>query len=381
MAKKKSSDDDQIDTGTPLPVNDSRLLRAPAETMYAEEIAALIKEDRFERPPGWQMSAKAVLTYICGGTCGKLEITPKYIGHQRLVEIAIATLVTDRSLLLIGEPGTAKSWLSEHLAAAINGDSTKVVQGTAGTTEEQIRYTWNYAMLIAHGPSPEALIKSPIFRAMETGSLARFEEVTRCASEVQDAMISLLSEKRLSIPELATEVPAAKGFSVIATANTRDRGVNDMSAALKRRFNIIVLPTPNTLETEMDIVRKRVGELAVNLELKAELPAADAIEKVVTIFRELRLGQTLDGKNKLKTPSGVLSTAEAISVLANSMALAGNFGSGEVTAHDLAAGLQGSVVKDEAKDRAIWTEYLTNVMKKRGAEWRALFTSCSEHNS
>jgi MoxR-like ATPase len=255
------------------------------------------------------------------------------------------------------------------------------VQGTAGTTEEQIRYTWNYAMLIAHGPSPEALIKSPIFRAMESGTLARFEEITRCASEVQDAMISLLSEKRLSVPELASEVAAQKGFSIIATANTRDRGVNDMSAALKRRFNIVVLPTPKTLEIEIDIVRKRVRELATSLELRSEIPADEAVEKVVTIFRELRTGQTLDGKNKLKTPSGVLSTAEAISVLANSMALAGNFGSGEVTAHDLAAGLQGSVVKDEEKDRAIWQEYLSNVLKKRGAEWRSLFAACAEHNS
>ena len=283
-------------------------------------------------------------------------------------------------LLLIGEPGTAKSWLSEHLAAAINGDSTKVVQGTAGTTEEQIRYTWNYAMLIAHGPSPEALIKSPIFRAMESGTLARFEEITRCAAEVQDAMISLLSEKRLSVPELATEVPAQKGFSVIATANTRDRGVNDLSAALKRRFNIIILPTPQTLEMEIDIVRKRVRELASSLELRVDLPADEAIEKVVTIFRELRTGQTLDGKNKLKSPSGVLSTAEAISVLANSMALAGSFGSGSVTPHDMAAGLHGAVVRDEEKDRGVWQEYLANVLKKRGAEWRPLYTACCEHN-
>jgi MoxR-like ATPase len=357
------------------------MLRAPAEMLYAQELEALIAENKHERPPGWKMSPRAVHTYICGGKAGKLDITPKYIGHSRLVEIAISTLVTDRALLLLGEPGTAKSWLSEHLSAAINGDSTKVVQGTAGTTEEQIRYTWNYAMLIAHGPSQEALIKSPIFRAMEAGSLARFEEITRCASEVQDALISLLSEKRISVPELATEVPAQKGFSIIATANTRDRGVNDMSAALKRRFNIIVLPTPQTLETEMDIVRKRVRELAASLELRAEVPADEAIERVVTIFRELRTGQTLDGKNKLKTPSGVLSTAEAISVLANSMALAGSFGSGEVTAHDLAAGLQGSIVKDEEKDRGIWQEYLSNVLKKRGAEWRPLFTACSEHNA
>src|SRR5437660_11828337 len=125
---------------------------------------------------------------------------------------------------------------------------------------------------------------------MESGSLARFEEITRCASEVQDALISLLSEKRLAVPELMTEVPAAKGFSVIATANTRDRGVNDMSAALKRRFNMIILPTPSTLETEIQIVRKRVSELAVHLELKAKIPADDAIEQVVTVFRELRSG-------------------------------------------------------------------------------------------
>ncbi len=375
MAKKKP------DTTEATAANGGGMHRAPAETLYAEELEQLAKEDKYPRPPGWKMSPRAVATYITGGKAGSMTVTPKYIGHRRLVEIAISTLVTDRSLLLLGEPGTAKSWLSEHLSAAINGDSTKVVQGTAGTTEEQIRYTWNYAMLIARGPSHDALIKSPVFRAMESGTLARFEEITRCAAEVQDALISLLSEKRISVPELATEVPAVKGFSVIATANTRDRGVNDMSAALKRRFNMVVLPTPNTLETEVEIVRKRVRELGTNLELKAAPPAEDAVTQVVTIFRELRAGQTLDGKNKLKVPSGVLSTAEAISVLANGMALAGNFGTGEVTAHDLAAGLQGAIVKDEEKDKIVWQEYLSNVLKKRGAEWRPLFTACSEHNS
>lgn len=378
MGKKREADTVTETAGEKSSMGE--MLRVPAEMQFSSEINALIAADKYEKPPGWRMSPRAVLTYICGGTVGGVTISPKYIGHQRLVEIAIATLVTDRSLLLLGEPGTAKSWLSEHLTAAINGDSTKVVQGTAGTTEEQVRYTWNYAMLIAHGPSPEALIRSPVFRAMESGSLARFEEITRCASEVQDAMISLLSEKRISVPELETEVPAVKGFAVIATANTRDRGVNDMSAALKRRFNIVVLPSPATIESEIDIVRRRVRDLASHLELKAKVPADEAIEKVVTIFRELRTGQTLDGKAKLKTPSGVLSTAEAISVLANSMALAGSFGNGDVSANDLAAGLQGAVVKDEEKDRVTWQEYLTNVLKKRGAEWRPLFTACSELN-
>ena len=235
-------------------------------------------------------------------------------------------------------------------------------------------------MLIAEGPTKEALIPSPIYRAMEDGAIARVEEISRCASEVQDALISLLSEKRLSVPELNLEIPAKKGFSIIATANTRDKGVNEMSAALKRRFNIVVLPSPNSLEAEIDIVRTRVEQLASNLDLNAKLPEDEVIEKVCTVFRELRQGLTLDGKQKIKTTTNVLSTAEAISLLANSMALAGSFGDGEISDYDLAAGLQGAIVKEDSKDGQIWTEYLENIMKKRGSEWLNLYKECKELN-
>lgn len=352
------------------------LLRLPAEQLFQKEIDALIAAEKNPIPTGWRMSPQSVKTYICGGKAGKTGITPKYIGHERLVEIAISTLVTDRALLLIGEPGTAKSWLSEHLTAAINGDSTKVIQGTAGTTEEQIKYSWNYAMLIAQGPSPAAMLKSPVFNAMETGTIARVEEISRCASEVQDALISILSEKRISVPELSMEVAAKKGFSVIATANTRDKGVNEMSAALKRRFNIVVLPAPANLDSEMEIVRTRVTQLSENLDLNAKQPADEVVEKVCTIFRELRSGETLDRSQKVKGTSGVLSTAEAISLLCNSMALAGSFGNGTITNEDLAAALQGAVIKDEEKDQVAWKEYLENVMKKRGSGWLGLYKAC-----
>ena len=329
--------------------------RLPAEQLYQEEIDALIANEKDPVPTGWKMSPKSVLKYIVGGKAGKKVITPKYIGNDRLVEICIATLVTDRALLLIGDPGTAKSWLSEHLCAAINGDSTKVIQGTAGTTEEQINYSWNYAMLISQGPSEQALIKSPVYRAMESGTIARLEEISRCASEVQDALISILSEKRISVPELSNELPAKKGFSVIATANTRDKGVNEMSAALRRRFNIVVLPAPSDMQTEIEIVKTRVEQLAGSLDIQAELPSDKVIENIITIFRELRDGQTLDGTQKLKQTSGVLSTAEAISLLA--------------------------IVKDEAKDADIWKEYLENVMKGRGEEYRGLYKKCKELNA
>ncbi len=353
-------------------------LREPAEKIFADELAALAKADKHEKPAQWKLSPRAVETYILGGTVGSLTITPKYIGAPRLVQIAIATLATDRALLLLGEPGTAKSWLSEHLCAAICGDSQVLVQGTAGTTEEVLRYSWNYALLLAEGPSEKALVTSPVYRAMEQGKIVRFEEITRTPSEVQDALITLLSEKVLSVPELGTQVQAQRGFNMIGTANTRDRGVNDMSAALKRRFNIVILPVPADLETEVAIVDKRVREIGTSLQLPAAPPAKEAVRRVVQVFQELRNGKTTDGKQKIKSPSGVLSTAEAISVLGNAMSLAGHFGNGKVTDRDTAAGVLGAVVKEDQKDEAVFVEYLENVLKKRGADWAEFYKACKE---
>jgi MoxR-like ATPase len=237
------------------------VLRQHAEQQYAEELAELSKQDTRQRPPNWKLSPWAVKTYLMGGKLENgFEISPKYIGNGRLIEIAVATLATDRALLLYGVPGTAKSWVSEHLAAAVTGDSTLLIQGTAGTDESAIRYGWNYARLLAEGPSPKALVVSPMMTAMQEGKVARIEELTRIPSEVQDTLITLLSEKTLPIPELSMEVQARKGFNVIGTANNRDKGVNELSSALMRRFNTVILPLPDSLNEEVQIVERRVAE-------------------------------------------------------------------------------------------------------------------------
>src|SRR5881394_432304 len=221
------------------------VLRPHAEQEHQAELAALAAADDRPRPPGWRMSPWAVTVYLLGGAAPDgTVIMPKYIGSRRLIEVAVATLATDRALLLLGVPGTAKTWLSEHLAAAISGDSTLIVQGTAGTPEEAIRYGWNYARLLAEGPSAAAMVSGPVMTAMRTGAIARVEELTRIPADVQDTFITILSEKTLPIPELGDEVQAVKGFNVIATANDRDRGVNELSSALRRRFNTVVLPVP-----------------------------------------------------------------------------------------------------------------------------------------
>lgn len=352
--------------------------RELAEQAYGDELAAMAKADRRPRPPNWHLSPWAVSTYVLGGTLDDgTVITPKYIGIPRLIEIAIATLTTDRALLLIGVPGTGKTWLSEHLAAAISGDSTLLVQGTAGTSEEIIRYGWNYASLIARGPSAEALVPGPVMTAMRDGKIARVEELTRIPSDVQDALITILSEKLLPVPELGEAVQAVKGFNLIATANDRDRGINDLSSALKRRFNTVVLPLPATAEEEVTIVTQRVADLSRTLELPAELPTASEIRRVVTIFRELRGGLTEDGRAKVKSPSGTLSTGEAISVVNSGLALAAHFGDGRLAAEDIAAGLTGAVIKDPVQDGVVWQEYLETVMREREG-WETLYAACRE---
>ena len=353
------------------------ILRAHAEDQFTEELAALIEHDDKPKPPNWKLSPWAVSTYLLGGEIGGKRITPKYIGQRRVIEIAIATLATDRALLLLGVPGTAKSWVSEHLTAAISGDSTLLVQGTAGTSEESVRYGWNYAQLLAKGPSLDALVSSPIMRGMRDGRIVRVEELTRIPADVQDSLITILSEKTLPIPELGAEVQAQKGFNIIATANDRDKGVNDLSSALKRRFNTVVLPLPETIEEEVEIVRTRVESLGRALEIPAAPPGIEEIRRLVTIFRELRAGTTDDGKTKLKSPSGTLSTAEAISVVNQGLSLAAHFGDGSLRAADLAGGVVGAVVKDPVQDRVIWQEYLETVVKERDG-WKDLYRACRD---
>lgn len=354
------------------------VLRNHAEQLYAQELEELKKQDDAIKPTNWKLTPQAVVTYLMGGKLKNgFEISPKYIGNKRLMEIAVATLITDRALLLYGLPGTAKSWVSEHLAAAISGDSAMIIQGTAGTSEEAIRYGWNYAKLLSEGPSEKALVVTPVMRGMQEGKIVRIEELTRINADVQDTLITILSEKTMPIPELNMEVQAVKGFNIIATANNRDKGVNELSSALKRRFNTVILPMPETIQEEIDIVKRRVESFEKTMDLPVEKPALAEIQRIVTIFRELRNGVTLDGKTKLKSPSGTLSTAEAISVVNSGLAMAGYFGDGTLKAKDIAAGIMGAIVKDPVQDKLVWQEYLETVVKPR-EDWKDIYRACRE---
>jgi MoxR-like ATPase len=353
--------------------NESTIQRPPAEILYADELERLAKDDRQPRPPGWRLSLHAVRRFIVGDDA--LKIRRKFVGNSALVDRAMVSLATNRGLMLVGEPGTAKSLLSELLAAAISGCSTLTIQGGASITEDQMKYSWNYALLVADGPSLRALVPAPLYSGMRSGQIVRFEEITRCPLEVQDALLSTLSDRVLSVPELSGEEAmlfARDGFNVIATANTRDRGVNEMSSALKRRFNFETIFPIADYQTELALVRDETERLLLRSGVPTAVPEP-VLEILVTTFRELRSGETGEGQ-AMERLSAVLSTAEAVSV-AHAVGVRGHYlRGGEAVPGDVVECLAGTAAKDNPEDLKKLRRYFEQrVSKRKGDAWRAFY--------
>lgn len=350
-----------------------RIQRPPAEVQHAEELARLAASDDAPKPPGWRLSLVAAKRFVLGDPTA--DISRKLVAPPSLVDRCLVTLATNRGLMLVGEPGTAKSLLSELLAAAVSGSSTLTIQGGASVTEDQIRYGWNYALLVNEGPSPKALVPAPIYQGMQQGKLVRFEEITRCPQEVQDALLSILSDRVMAVPELEGEAGmlfAAEGFNVIATANTRDRGVNEMSSALKRRFNFETVFPIQRFEEELALVKGEAEKLLARSGVPAA-PPDELLEVLVTVFRELRSGAGAGGQG-MERLSAVMSTAEAVT-LAHAVGVRGWFLRGDTgRPEDVVECLAGTAAKDDPEDLKKLRRYLEQqVPRHGGAAWRGLY--------
>lgn len=357
--------------------NEIRALRPPCEILFADELAALRAADTGKRPAGWTMSPQAVRTFIVGSDGKAIDkqktvISRKFYGDDALIDRCIVTLLGNRGLLLVGEPGTAKSMLSELLAAAVSGVSTYTIQGTAGTTEDQIKYSWNYAMLLAEGPKPAALVPSPLYTAMKRGLIVRFEEITRCQPEIQDCLISIMSDKVLHVPELTgadTTLFAERGFNILATANIRDRGVHEMSSALKRRFNFETVNPIGERKLEIKLVTEQTEMLLQEAGVPVSCPP-DVMEVLVSTFQDLRSGASVEG-TVVERPSTVMSTAEAVAVGFSAGLEAHYFGNGAMEGAHIARQLLGTVLKDNPEDAKKLRQYFDVIVKARAKKNRA----------
>lgn len=352
---------------------DKYFIKPPVEIRYKEELAALKEHDTGRKPENWVLSPKAVRTFILGSKKSfpyegkEIVISKKFFGDDALVERCIITLAGNRGLMLVGEPGTAKTMLSELLSAAISGCSTNTVQGTAGTTEDMIKYSWNYALLLAKGPVKEALVPSPLYIGMTRGMITRFEEITRTPAEIQDSLISVMSDKVLNIPELDEEglIFAKNGFNIIGTANIRDKGVNEMSSALKRRFNFETVNPVRDLNLEKQIILNEVKMLAGD-EMEENLINTDVAELIATTYHELREGISATGV-KVDKPDAVMSTAEAVSVLYQALSSAWYY-EHEISLSDVTKNIKNAVCKDSLDDLEKLKGYYNTVVRARAEE-------------
>ena len=359
-------------------------IKPPVEVRYQKELEALAALDEGKRPLNWKLSPRAVRTFILGSrnpllyNGEEIPVRKKYLGNDALVERCIITLAGNRGLMLVGEPGTAKTMLSELLSAAISGTSTNTIQGTAGTTEDMIKYSWNYALLLAKGPVREALVPSPLYVGMEQGILTRFEEITRTPAEIQDSLISVLSDKVLNVPELGEDglLFAKAGFNVIGTANTRDKGVNEMSSALKRRFNVETVMPVRDVSLEKQIIINEVEELAK--ESRIDMPVdEDVAELLASTYHELREGVSSMG-HRIDRPSAVMSTAEAVSVFYQTMMTAYYYGDSRMDLGCLVQNLVGAVQKENKEDMEKVRSYFQAVARDRGGNVEGLWSEYCE---
>lgn len=352
-----------------------RAIKPLAEQAYEEELAALTAADTGARPLNWRMSPRAVRTFLLGGMAGKKEITQKFYGDDALIERAIITLASGRPLMLVGEPGTAKTMLSELLAAAVCGVSDNTVQGSVGTDEENIKYSWNYALLLSSGPSAEALVKAPLYRGMEQGIIVRFEEITRCPPEISDTLISVLSDKVMPIPELNTTLFARPGFNVIATANTRDKGVNEMSSALKRRFNFETVQPIRSAALQERVIRREVERQLKDLDIRLQ-PDEDFLTALSRFFTDIRNGKTEEGY-KVENFDAVMSTAEAVCAYMSCALDAYYYGDGRIDAAKFNDGILSAVRKDGNGDVGRLKNYYESAVRARaessGGVWREIY--------
>jgi MoxR-like ATPase len=350
------------------------LQRPPAELLYAEQIALLRQGDGGLKPPGWALSMKAARSFILGDAA--LGIAAKIVAPVSSIERMLVTLATGRGLMLVGEPGTAKSLLSELLACAVSGGSTLTIQGGASITEDQIKYGWNYALLINEGPSPRALVPAPLYLGMQQGRIVRFEEITRAPLEVQDCLLGMLSDRVMAVPELGGAdgmLYAREGFNIIATANTRDRGVNEMSAALKRRFDFETVFPILDFERELRLVADSAAVLLARSGIPATLPP-QVLELLVSTFRDLRGTQEGQPAAAMDRLNAVMSTAEAVNVAHAVGVRAWFLEQREGSPADVVDCIGGTVVKDNADDRARLRRYFEQKVAKRAEpHWRAYY--------
>lgn len=232
-------------------------------------------------------------------------MTSTIVGRRRELELLQAALATGAHVLLEGPPGTGKSTLLRHVAAARHS-SFVLVEGNAELTPTRLVGSFDPALVLTRGYAPEIFVDGPLVHALREGGLLYLEELNRVPEETVNVLLTVMSEGELNVPRLGCVV-AHEQFRLVAAMNPYDAvGTSRLSPAVYDRTCRIAVGYQDA-EQERQIVAQAVPGAAADL--------VDCAVEVVRATRghaDLRSGSSVRGAIDLARLGGELAAVRDV---------------------------------------------------------------------
>ena len=221
-------------------------------------------------------------------------------GQERVIDLALVTLLSGGHALLIGVPGLAKTSLVETLGAVL-GLENKRIQFTPDLMPSDIIGS-EVLEEESGGKRNFRFVKGPIFT-----QLLMADEINRASPKTQSALLQAMQEHHVTMAGVRHDVPLP--FHVLATQNPLEQeGTYPLPEAQLDRFLLQIDVSYPDAEAERRMLFATTGteqrklktiltaeELMVAQRLVRQLPVGDqVVDAILQLVRSARPGTGID---------------------------------------------------------------------------------------
>ena len=237
-----------------------------------------------------------------GAKIKKVRETTSYIifGQERVIDLALITLLSGGHALLIGVPGLAKTSLVETLGTVL-GLQNKRIQFTPDLMPSDIVGAEVLEESTA-GRRSFRFVEGPIFT-----QLLMADEINRASPKTQSALLQAMQEHHVTVAGIRHDVP--RPFHVLATQNPLEQeGTYPLPEAQLDRFLLQIDVSYPDIAAERRMLFATTGveeralktilsaeELMVAQRLVRQLPVGDqVVDAILKLVRSARPGTDID---------------------------------------------------------------------------------------